>query len=492
MVVDGSNGSLYYDRWCFVGDAASGVQIYSEATGATKPVSISSMANNDNVVISTVTANSIWYVGGSGLSNITFYQKSGESTFALNQLGGASQGSGWYWRVGLWSTGSTIALTEATDVAAAPKVNNAIQAITNNAAYINVGKTGYPTSTDYNTLNTTLVSAGNNPTADNYKVLREAWNYYYYTAPKIYPASGKFYRIKGRDSRRYLTCEAASNNANRLGASTTADANTIFYLDNKKLLGYKNGYYTASTCEPGSLQTTAEEYTIEAPSEPGLFTIKGGGYLYSWTDNNHMYFDRNGNNLVSECYMYIEEVTELPITFKGQYASFYSPVDLGIPENEGVTVYTGTLEGTKLTLNPVNYVPANTGVILKRDAFSSETSKDFPILSTVTPIENTSLIGTIAAKTVEADSKLVLGKNTDSKWGIYKFTGTTMPGFKAYMDMPANPVKGFAFNFDLPTIVDALNAQEASKGAIYNLAGQRVNKAQKGIYIVNGKKVAVK
>lgn len=30
---------------------------------------------------------------------------------------------------------------------------------------------------------------------------------------------------------------------------------------------------------------------------------------------------------------------------------------------------------------------------------------------------------------------------------------------------------------------------EESEADIYNLAGQRVNKAQKGIYIINGKKV---
>ena len=61
------------------------------------------------------------------------------------------------------------------------------------------------------------------------------------------------------------------------------------------------------------------------------------------------------------------------------------------------------------------------------------------------------------------------------------------------MDKPTNNnVKGFAFNFDLPTIVDELNAQSENRGPVYNLAGQRVQKAQKGIYIVNGKKVAVK
>jgi hypothetical protein len=41
------------------------------------------------------------------------------------------------------------------------------------------------------------------------------------------------------------------------------------------------------------------------------------------------------------------------------------------------------------------------------------------------------------------------------------------------------------------TGIKAIEAQEAQEG-IYNLQGQRVAKAQKGLYIVNGKKAIVK
>jgi len=42
-----------------------------------------------------------------------------------------------------------------------------------------------------------------------------------------------------------------------------------------------------------------------------------------------------------------------------------------------------------------------------------------------------------------------------------------------------------------PTGINSINAAD-SKAPIYNVAGQRVSKAQKGVYIQNGKKVAVK
>jgi hypothetical protein len=35
-------------------------------------------------------------------------------------------------------------------------------------------------------------------------------------------------------------------------------------------------------------------------------------------------------------------------------------------------------------------------------------------------------------------------------------------------------------------------ASTTADGKVYNLAGQRVNKATKGLYIINGKKVVVK
>ena len=212
--------------------------------------------------------------------------------------------------------------------------------------------------------------------------------------------------------------------------------------------------------------------------------------IVMWSNETLKAIDNSGNNDWSG--WTIEPVESLPVTFKGQYASFFSPVDLTLPD--GVQAFTGRVDGNSFTLTSVDYVPANTGVILKFEAFESETTKEFPILSTSTPVDGTSLTGTTAAMSVEAGTTLVLGKS-DGNWGIYTYGSegnVTLGGFKAYRDKPANNVKGFAFNFDLPTIVDELNAQRENRGPVYNLAGQRVQKAQKGIYIVNGKKVAVK
>jgi hypothetical protein len=44
----------------------------------------------------------------------------------------------------------------------------------------------------------------------------------------------------------------------------------------------------------------------------------------------------------------------------------------------------------------------------------------------------------------------------------------------------------------LATAINGISAEQTKSGAIYNMAGQRVSKANKGIYVVDGKKVAVK
>ena len=82
-------------------------------------------------------------------------------------------------------------------------------------------------------------------------------------------------------------------------------------------------------------------------------------------------------------------------------------------------------------------------------------------------------------------------QNNEDKVGFY-VVGSTIPTVganRAYLTVPSTGVK--AFFFDNATAIQGVEA-EKENSAIFNLAGQRVNKAQKGIYIMNGKKVMVK
>ena len=69
-----------------------------------------------------------------------------------------------------------------------------------------------------------------------------------------------------------------------------------------------------------------------------------------------------------------------------------------------------------------------------------------------------------------------------------------MKANRAYLEaskLNNSGVKGFALDFedDATSIQTIDNGQQTTEGAIYNVAGQRMNKMQKGINIINGKKI---
>ncbi len=101
---------------------------------------------------------------------------------------------------------------------------------------------------------------------------------------------------------------------------------------------------------------------------------------------------------------------------------------------------------------------------------------------------NFDFVGTYAPTDIAAGDYFI------GNGAVYKSSGaTSMNAFRAYIKAKgaSGEVKLF-IDGGLATGIDEINGAAVENGAIYNLAGQRVNKAQKGIYIVNGKKVAVK
>ena len=89
---------------------------------------------------------------------------------------------------------------------------------------------------------------------------------------------------------------------------------------------------------------------------------------------------------------------------------------------------------------------------------------------------------------LEADGNQYVLAQKDGVVGFYKAEqGTTIPAGKAYL-IGSNGVKGYVF--DAETGIESLTpALSEGEGAIYDLSGRRVEKAIKGIYIVNGKKI---
>ena len=87
---------------------------------------------------------------------------------------------------------------------------------------------------------------------------------------------------------------------------------------------------------------------------------------------------------------------------------------------------------------------------------------------------------------------------SDGKWHrVTNSESVYIPAFRAFFSKNSDVASGvneirMIFEDDDATSIEDLNAAPNANGPIYNLAGQRLDKMQKGINIVGGKKVLVK
>ena len=354
-----------------------------------------------------------------------------------------------------------------------------------------VGQCGYPAITETNYLYLTNVKgalerglyAG---TAENFSNL-VTWYKGFLAADVVKPEVGKFYKFKSANNR-YIHAVTPGNIMQMNADGSSADA--IFYIPYAgRFLSYTKGYaMSGRTIYNGFYNSGGySTYTIDHYAGHGLGTIriKGGNFLFDYSGSTDIYDSSNGTD--ANRYWTVEEVTSLPVTISSAgYATLYSPVALTIPG--GVTAYVATDMGEYLHLDAINdgIIPAGTGVILKGAAGTY----NFEITTGGTA--ESALTGTIA--TIAKPEGAYYLSNGDSGIGFYKEgSATTLAGFKAYLDGSAG-TKGFlAFNFgDAVAIKAVSDALQSEMQTIYNLAGQRVNKLQRGVNIVNGRKVIVK
>lgn len=315
------------------------------------------------------------------------------------------------------------------------------------------------------------------------------------------PSAG-FYRIKGNTSGKYLAAGLASNN--KFNMTEATDGTTIFYFDGTTLTNLSSGYCNGMTSDAWAW--VLGEYASTVVFQDGL---TNGGYgiksatcnFYDNGDGSNS-ADRGNNVTISSetnsryTSWYLEEANTLPVTISAAgYATLYAPVALTIPE--GVTASTLTI-GYKDHLDETNVevtIPANTPVMLSGDNGNPATSGtyNFTIAEDVPAINQANkLIGTIAA--IAAPDESYILQNHDEVVGFYQVDTSVatpnVPGFRAYIPALDSSVKAFFFG-DTATGINAIKDASVD-GEIYDLSGRRVSKMQRGVYVVGGKKVAVK
>ena len=164
---------------------------------------------------------------------------------------------------------------------------------------------------------------------------------------------------------------------------------------------------------------------------------------------------------------------------------------------DGITYYScATVAGTDLTLVKEDTPAANTPYILLASKDVDETLEGWGT-ATTTNYTTGLLTGIYTKQDIAADAhNYVLQTKGDGNQAfcLVTTTFTNSQPYRAYLTYEASAeVKVLNFVFDeLPTSVKGIETSQNENAEIYNLAGQRLNKAQKGVNIINGKKVLVK
>ena len=189
---------------------------------------------------------------------------------------------------------------------------------------------------------------------------------------------------------------------------------------------------------------------------------------------------------------------------------FFAPEDLTVA---AVTVSNGILTVTPYDTGGLLALPNSAGVLVSSSTYGAKTINIPSKIAGVQNIDNmlrpSGPNGITAEEMAEANPDCIFYRLTMHDagsgnpgtigfwWGADKGGPFSLGANKAYLAVPsdqAGGIKGFSFSDMVDGIkaVETAETEETESNAIYNLAGQRISKMQKGIYIVNGKKVLVK
>ena len=203
-----------------------------------------------------------------------------------------------------------------------------------------------------------------------------------------------------------------------------------------------------------------------------------GGKVASWGDAD------NGSSF----YASEDKVLDIEVADDG-FATLYHNTKLYIPETVEAYVVS-SVSGAYAKLEQVKgTLPANTGVILKgAGQHEFATSAD-----SVATFSANKLSGTVVDKEVEGPAYVLSTVNDVTGFYAAKLTNKKFlnNAGKAYLPKPAqaSSARFISFDFGTETAIENIEGAEAENAVVYDLSGRRVQKAQKGVFIVNGKVV---
>ena len=191
-----------------------------------------------------------------------------------------------------------------------------------------------------------------------------------------------------------------------------------------------------------------------------------------------------------------DKATKVKVSNAG-YATLFLDYATYIPE-EVEAYIVASIDNTSATLAPVTgTLPEKTGVIVK----AAEGVYNFTASAeAAASVSGNLLRGSVEDAYIEGEAYVLA--NAKNGVGLYRAKlnmnaegaeGTTHflnNANKAYLPKPAEASARFiSFDFGTETAIENIEGAEAENAVVYDLSGRRVQKAQKGVFIVNGKVV---
>lgn len=269
--------------------------------------------------------------------------------------------------------------------------------------------------------------------------------------------------------------------------------NTLTSLD---LSGWNTAYvtnmnymfqncYLLNTIYVGDDWTTAAVTNENAVFFGSTRIVGGNGTKYASAHQNKDYARIDGNGGAG----YFSHKTKKYVTVGSTcYTTFVPTANVSLAE--GVEAYgVDQINESSMHLLPIETaVPNNEPVVIK----AAQGVYALPIVESADAVSGNKLLASDG--TVQGGDNIFVLANKSQGVGFYPTASTIqIPAGKAYLNTGASSVKGFlAFDFGGADGVNEMTNDELEMTNIFNLAGQRLQKLQKGVNIVGGKKVVVK
>ena len=352
------------------------------------------------------------------------------------------------------------------------------------------------------------------------------------TCPQYYLLNGTLYSTANHGSGGYFKWNHTLTGSNlEINYGTTAATNVVYYVEAENISGatansdsnadircseatgayfgsetnivtLPAGSYTIYTQVWGNSGTTftfkAGEETIREHTTTGA--LNPGNSSFILAESKTITVSATGSNGKVLDLVYIVKNGEVATLGTNGYATFASPYPLDLANlPDGLTAYKAAVSGSTVTFTELNQtVPANTGILLQGEASGSY---NIPVVASGTAVTENAFLVNEGGTTFTGDVDYYyfgLKKNTLT-FGTFDPSSVAIPASKAYLkvlkssiDTSAAARLSIIFNDETTGVVDVRSKMADVRGGYYNLSGQRVDQPQKGLYIVNGKKVIVK